>query len=97
MGKSFDPQLYLSLAKGGFYLEFDEMVRTSPPLSSLASGLLEIIEQGYGNAILFAGDLARRSYWKCYGGKPGLRYIIDGLRDEMIKLGLQTKCLNRFG
>jgi len=94
MGKSFDPQLHLRLADEGFFLEFDEMVRPYPPLSELATGLLDLIDRGFGKSILFAGDLARRSYWKCYDGKPGLSYLLTGLRDEMTKLGFNEQLLD---
>jgi len=96
MGKSLDPQLHQTLAKEGYYLEFDEMVRSNPPLPTLAHALLGLINKGYGGSILFAGDLARRSYWTCFGGKPGLQYLMTGLHDALISLGFTDQLLENI-
>jgi len=96
MGKSLDPQLHQMLAKEGYYLEFDEMVRSNPPLLTLAYALLDLFNTGYGGSILFAGDLARRSYWTCFGGKPGLQYLMTGLHDALSTLGFTDQMLENI-
>ncbi len=96
MGKSLDKDLHTMIAREGYYLEFDEMVRPTPTLSDLAKAILSLFSQGFGQSILFAGDLARRSYWSCYGGKPGLPYLISGLQTELYTLGLSDEMLNKI-
>ncbi|MFN2303707.1 MAG: hypothetical protein ACK2TV_08255, partial [Anaerolineales bacterium] len=96
MGKSFDLTLHEALAKDGYYLEFDEMVRPEPSLEILAQGILNLFAQGFGSSILFAGDLARRSYWNCYGGKPGLAYLLTGLENNLLSLGLSQAMLDQI-
>jgi phosphotriesterase-related protein len=96
MGKSFDLTLHEALAKDGYYIEFDEMVRPEPSLEILAQGILNLFAQGFGSSILFAGDLARRSYWNCYGGKPGLAYLLTGLENNLLSLGLSQAMLDQI-
>ena len=96
MGKSLDFELHQRLAREGFYLEFDEMVRSSPPFTQLALAILNLYKQGYGQSILFAGDLARRSYWTCYGGKPGLPYLLTRMHDDLKNLGFTQSMLEEI-
>jgi phosphotriesterase-related protein len=93
MGKSLESEHHRLLAGEGYYLEFDEMVRPSPPLPDLARAILHLFEGGFGQKILFAGDLARRSYWRCYGGRPGLDYLLEGLDQDLMKLGFTREML----
>jgi len=96
MGKSLDTQLFERLAQAGYYLEFDEMVRPAPPLAQLARAILTLFEKGYGEHVLFAGDLARRSYWKCYGGQPGLAYLMTGMKSDLLALGFTPEMLDQI-
>jgi len=96
MGKSLDPILHTLLASSGYYLEFDEMVRPEPTRAELASAILSLFEQGFGHKVLFAGDYARRSYWTCYGGTPGLPYLVSGLSGELIEAGFSRGMLDQI-
>ena len=96
MGKSLNPDLHWRLASRGYFLEFDEMVRPEPPRTELASVILSLFEQGFGHKVLFAGDYARRSYWTCYGGTPGLPYLLSGLSDELIEAGFTREMLDKI-
>lgn len=96
MGKSLDPDLHRWLASRGYYLEFDEMVRPEPSRAELVSAILSLFEQGFGHKVLFAGDYARRSYWTCYGGTPGLPYLVSELSDELIEAGFTQEMLDQI-
>lgn len=96
MGKSFDPSLHETLARDGYYLEFDEMVRPQPGLQALAKAFFDLFEKGLGHSILFAGDLARRSYWPCYGGSPGLAFLLEGLEEKLLSMGFSHHMLDQI-
>jgi phosphotriesterase-related protein len=96
MGKSLDPELHHMLAREGFYLEFDEMVRPAPPLPKLARAIRQLFDRGRGHSVLFAGDLARRSYWTCYGGTPGLPYLMTKLPRELSSFGFTREMLDEI-
>ncbi|MBW6465130.1 MAG: hypothetical protein K0B06_01340 [Brevefilum sp.] len=93
MGKSLNPELFQDLAEKGYFLEFDEMIRPAPPLDLLVQSIRSLVDHCYGENILFAGDLARRSYWTCYGGDPGLAYLVSGLEDKLMALGFTPEML----
>jgi len=83
-------------ASSGYYLEFDEMVRPEPSRAELARAILSLFEQGFGDKVLFAGDYARRSYWSCYGGTPGLPYLVSELSGELIEAGFSRGMLDQI-
>lgn len=96
LGKSSDITIYIQLLEAGYYLEFDEMIRPNPPLSWLAEQILNLFERGHGGQILFAGDLARRSYWTSYDGQPGLGYLLTDLSYQLKNLGFTEEQLNQI-
>lgn len=46
--------------------------------------LEQLVKDGYENHICLAGDMGRKKYFLSYNGKPGLRYIITDLKQELI-------------
>lgn len=90
MNKSFNLNLHKELAHWGS-IEHDSTVREEPSLQELSQVLHE---QGLDHKILFEGDLARKSYWQCYGGKPGLKYLVSELSDEFNKLKITSEMLD---
>jgi phosphotriesterase-related protein len=49
--------------------------------------LRQLIDAGVGNRILMGNDLGRPSYWKSYGGGPGLDFVLKELRPRMLSNG----------
>ena len=39
-----------------------------------------MIDAGLGDRILLGNDLGRPSYWRSYGGGPGLDYVLSAVR-----------------
>jgi predicted metal-dependent phosphotriesterase family hydrolase len=84
-----NPDLYIhkELASTGCYIEYDNMTRIKyHPDSESVRLIKEMVEAGYGRQLLLGTDFALRSYWKAYGGGPGmsylLRYFVPRLRQE---------------
>lgn len=42
--------------------------------------LAELIRSGYGDHVCLAGDMGKKDYFRSYGGKPGLDYILTDFR-----------------
>lgn len=61
----------------GVMLEYDSAFRwpENEPNPTLAL-VLRMFAEGFGSQILLGMDAARRKYWRSYGGKPGLRYLL---------------------
>lgn len=71
-----DPGLHADLAAAGAYLGYDGWARTRlRPDSVLLDCLVAAAELGAGDRLLLGGDVARRSRYQAYGGRPGLAYL----------------------
>ncbi len=84
-----NPDLYVHrrLARRGAFLQYDSPSRIKYQPENLVVALMRgMFDAGLGDHILLGGDMARRSYWKAYGGGPGFDYLLakftPRLRDE---------------
>jgi predicted metal-dependent phosphotriesterase family hydrolase len=84
-----NPDLYLhrEIAQSGAFLEYDGPGRVKYyPESTIITMIRGMFEAGLGEHVLLGGDNARRSYWKAYGGGPGIAYtlqrFVPRLREE---------------
>ena len=84
-----NPDFYMHsrLAQRGAYLQYDTPGRIKYQPENLVVELMRrMFDAGLGERILLGGDMARRSYWKAYGGGPGFDYLLTQftprLRDE---------------
>jgi 5-phospho-D-xylono-1,4-lactonase len=85
--RNWDLWLHRRLAARGAFLEYDSPGRIKyQPESVVVDLMRRMIDAGHGDRLLLGGDVARRSYWKAYGGGPGFDYLIGQfmarLRDE---------------
>ncbi|MGA0129719.1 MAG: phosphotriesterase family protein [Candidatus Nanopelagicales bacterium] len=71
-----DPNELKNLLARGVYLGFDRAARLNE-IAELGNLKLfaELVDAGFCGQILFGGDLARRTRYEAYGGKPGLRFL----------------------
>jgi phosphotriesterase-related protein len=87
MDRNADFYVHKQLAARGAYLQYDTPGRIKYQPERLVIGLMrDLFNAGLGDHILLGGDMARRSYWKAYGGGPGFDYLLTRftprLRDE---------------
>lgn len=84
-----DWRVHRDLAQAGAYLEYDGAGRVKYfPESTLVSLIQHMFEYSLGNRIILGGDTARRSYWKAYGGGPGLAYLLEHFVPRLRREGL---------
>ncbi len=55
-----------------------------------AAMLRGLAEAGYLDQLLVSGDLERKSYWLAYGGKPGLRYLVESFPVILMEAGFSA-------
>lgn len=94
-----NPDLYLhkELASTGCYLEYDNASRIKyHPDQSIVQLILEMIDAGYGNQLLLGTDFALRSYWKAYGGGPGMSYLLQSFVPRLIQEGAPKDIIDRL-
>jgi len=92
-----DPFMLVELAQQGVNLEFDTPGRVKyQPESATITCLNALIENGFEDHIVLAGDNGRRSYLKSYGGGPGYAYILEHFVPRMHKEGFSNKVIDKM-
>jgi phosphotriesterase-related protein len=70
------------------YVEYDSHFRWKKDSENFTYKLLENLLPKHSNRIVVGMDMARNTYWKSYGGKPGLSYLLTTFKDELNKINL---------
>jgi predicted metal-dependent phosphotriesterase family hydrolase len=84
-----DPGYHKELLSTGVMLEYDSAFRWKAEQGNPTVDLLvEMFASGYGGQILLGMDAARRSYWRAYGGKPGLAFLLKEFVPQLNSRGL---------
>ena len=87
-----DLGLHRELARRGAYLEYDGPGRIKYfPESTLLELIRGMFAAGLDSQILIGGDTARRSYWKAYGGGPGIAYTQEYFVPRMRREGFDER------
>jgi len=75
--RNWDLRLHRRLAARGAFLEYDTPGRIKyQPESVVVDLMRRMVDAGHLDRLLLGGDVARRSYWRAYGGGPGFDYLI---------------------
>src|SRR6476469_9617442 len=72
----------------GVYVEYDSHFRWKTTEDNWTYILLEKLLPAHSNRIVIEMDMARNTYWKSYGGKPGLIFLLTTFKDELNRRGL---------
>jgi phosphotriesterase-related protein len=83
-----DPAYHRELFRSGAYIEYDRTFRAklddlNPTLRLFAAMVKEFPDQ-----VMLGTDGARPSYWRSYGGGPGLDYLLREFSDRARTLGV---------
>lgn len=85
------------IAKKGVYLAFDQIGKTKYAPDSLRIDMIkQLIEDGHVKQILLADDNGRQSYYRSYGGGPGMDYIPLKFVPLMKKAGISDKDIDKM-
>ncbi|MEQ6120172.1 aryldialkylphosphatase [Reichenbachiella sp. MALMAid0571] len=76
------------LLQTGVNVEYDSAFRWSMGKENWTYKLLEALLPEFPNQITVGMDAARHTYWKSYGGNPGLIFLLTTFVDELEKIGL---------
>jgi 5-phospho-D-xylono-1,4-lactonase len=83
-----DVAYHRELLQSGVSVEYDSAFRWQDNMENFTYVLLEKILPEFPNQVTVGMDAAKSSYWKSYGGKPGLAYLLTTFHDEMRTRGL---------
>lgn len=83
-----DFYVHRELARRGAFLEYDSMVRIKNQPQHLVIHLMrQLFDAGYGDRVLLGGDMARRMYWRAFGGGPGFDYLLTKFNRRLLDEG----------
>jgi predicted metal-dependent phosphotriesterase family hydrolase len=84
MDRNPDVPEHKRIARLGTYLGYDCFGKSKyGPEARRVSLIREMIDAGLGRRILIGNDLGRPSYWRAYGGGPGLDYVLTSFRARL--------------
>jgi phosphotriesterase-related protein len=84
-----DASYHKELLSTGVMLEYDSAFRWKAGQGNPTEDLVvEMFAAGYGGQILLGMDAARSMYWKSYGGKPGLGFLLNEFVPRLKARGL---------
>jgi 5-phospho-D-xylono-1,4-lactonase len=86
--KRKDLGFHRELMQTGVYAEYDSHFRWKSKSDNWTYNLLEKLLPDYSDRIVAGMDMARNTYWKSYGGQPGLIYLLTDFKDELKKRGV---------
>ncbi|WP_338869095.1 aryldialkylphosphatase [Spirosoma sp. SC4-14] len=85
-----DVAYHRELLKTGVRVEFDSAFRWKKGEENGTYRLLETLLPDFPDQITAGMDAARNTYWRSYGGSPGLTYLLTTFRDELDRRGLSA-------
>lgn len=94
-----NPDIYYhkEVASTGVFIEYDGASRIKYwPDQAVAELIAEMTAAGYGDQILLGTDFALNTYWKAYGGGPGMAYLVDRFVPLLNKVGIDQTMINAF-
>jgi predicted metal-dependent phosphotriesterase family hydrolase len=81
--KQTDLGFHRELLQSGAYVEYDSHFRWKTEKENPTLNLLENMLPDYSDKIVLGMDMAKNTYWKSYGGLPGLSYLLTEFRDKL--------------
>jgi predicted metal-dependent phosphotriesterase family hydrolase len=89
LDRRLDWDEHAEVARRGAFLGYDCIAKEQyQPDAERVRFILGLVELGYGGRILLAGDMARRSYLRSWGGGPGYPFILGSFLPGLVSAGL---------
>lgn len=71
-------EVHVALAREGVFLGYDCLGKQQyEPDEKRIRFIARLVEEGHGEQIILSGDMARRSYLRSWGGRPGYGFILN--------------------
>lgn len=94
-----NPDLYVhrELAATGCYLEYDNATRVKyHPDAAAVKLLMDMVAAGFEDRIMLGTDFALRSYWRAYGGGPGMAHLLARFVPRLRREGVPEAVLAKL-
>lgn len=88
MDRNLDAGDHQRIARLGVYVGYDCFAKAKyGPETARLQLLREMFDAGVADRLLIGNDLGRPSYWKSYGGGPGLDFVLTQFKDRFLEAG----------
>jgi phosphotriesterase-related protein len=94
--KIVDRGYHRELASSGAFLEYDQSFRWRDGPNGTLQLITWMIEDGFDDRIVVGMDAAKRGYYRVFGGRPGLTWLLDGFRDLLDTAGIDSTVHERL-
>jgi predicted metal-dependent phosphotriesterase family hydrolase len=91
-----DVGLHRELLATGVRVEFDSAFRWKAGERNGTRELLETLLTEFPDQIMLGMDAARRSYWRSYGGGPGLSFLLTDFSEQLRAAGVSPLQLEKI-
>lgn len=91
-----DVAYHRELLATGVRAEYDSAFRWKPTEPNHTLNLLLALLDDFPDQIMLGMDAARQSYWRHYGGGPGLTFLIDAFAKTLRQRGVSDAALHRI-
>jgi predicted metal-dependent phosphotriesterase family hydrolase len=88
--KVVDPGYHREIAAAGAFAEYDQAFRWGDAPNGTLDLLAAVVGDGFGDRIVLGMDAARQRYWRSYGGRPGLAFLLTDFSEAMDARGLDA-------
>lgn len=76
------------LLQSGVRVEYDSAFRWKKDQVNWTYKLLEALLPEFPDQITMGMDAAKSSYWQCFGGQPGLNFLLTTFKEDLQQMGL---------
>jgi len=83
-----DPAYHRELFRTGAFVEYDRAFRAKLDDANPTLVLFAAMVKEFPDQVMLGTDGARASYWRSYGGAPGLDYLLREFSDRARKMGV---------
>jgi 5-phospho-D-xylono-1,4-lactonase len=92
-----DLSYLLEIAKTGVNIGLDQFGKEKylPDLERV-NLIVQLCEAGFSKQIIIGGDMARKSYFKSYGGNPGLEHVPITVKQMFVRAGLSSETIDNI-
>jgi len=88
MDKCKDVDYNRAVLETGVYVDYDSAFRWKEGEENWTYKLLTNLLADFPDQIVMGMDAAKNVYWRSYGGKPGLDFLLTTFKDDLKKMGL---------
>lgn len=91
-----DSAYHRDLLRTGVRLEYDSAFRWKPSQGNPTLNLVLELSPEFPDQIMLGMDAARSSYWRSYGGAPGLTFLLTDFTQSLQAKGISEETLNKI-